>query len=130
MIAPITLEEITKVIKGIKNKAPGISLIRKPEVTNIPPTMIQCLINILNASLASGYFPQRFKTALLTLIPKAGKPPNRPENFRPISLLEIPGKIFERILNTRLQSHLENSQLLNIWIQTVKANFYSNSHCV
>lgn len=57
LIAPITLEEITKVIKYTKNKAPGISQIRKPKITNIPPIMIQRLINTFNVSLASGYFP-------------------------------------------------------------------------
>ncbi|XP_042880256.1 uncharacterized protein LOC122258401 [Penaeus japonicus] len=113
LTAPFTINDINKVIRSMKNKAPGISQIRKTDITNLPPIMIQRLLSICNAALASGYFPSRFKTALVTLIPKAGKPPNRPENFRPISLLEIPGKILERLINNRLQSHLENNNLLN-----------------
>lgn len=75
--------------------------------------MIQRLKLIFNTSLASGYFPAKFKTALITLIPKAGKTPNRPENFRPISLLEIPGKLPEKIINKRPLCYLENNNLLN-----------------
>lgn len=58
-------------------------------------------------------FP-KIQTAVLTLISKAGKPSNNPENFRPISLLEIPEKIFQRILSIRLRSYLEDNQLLHI----------------
>lgn len=114
LLAALTMEEFIKVIRCIKNKTPGISQIRKLVITNIPPIIIHRLNDIFNASLASGYFPQRFKSALLTLIPKAGKPPNRLENFRLISFLEILGKILERILSTRLRSYLEENQLLNV----------------
>lgn len=67
--------------------------------------MIWCLIPLYTASLFSGYFPNNFKTALITVIPKAAKPPNRLENIRPISLLEIPGKFFEKVINNFLKTH-------------------------
>lgn len=95
MISLISTEAVTHEIKRIKIKATGLSQIKKAELLQIPPNMIQRLTAIYNASLDCGYFPKRFKTAIITLIPKAGKRPNKPENFRPISLLEIPGKIFE-----------------------------------
>lgn len=49
----------------------------------------------------------------MRLIPKSGKNPHLPINYRPISLLEVPGKIFERIINCRLRCHLEDNQLHN-----------------
>ena len=96
LIAPITEADVLRIISKMKNKAPGISKIKKPEMVNLPPRMVERLTNIFNASLACGYFPRVFKAAVITLIPKAGKPPNRPENFRPISLLEVPGKVFRK----------------------------------
>lgn len=117
LISPISVEDVTNGIKHIKNEAPGLSQIRKTELLQLPPIMIHRLASIYNASLASGYFPKRFKTAVIVLIPKAGKPPNKPENFRPISLLEIPGKIFKRIINKRLKAHLEGNNLLNDRVQ-------------
>lgn len=44
----------------------------------------------------------------MRMIPKAGKPPTLPESFRPISLLEVPGKLLERIIISRLRLHLED----------------------
>ena len=113
IITPITEADVLRIISKMKNKSPGSSKIRKPEMVNLPPVMVSRLVHIFNASLACGYFPQVFKAAILTLIPKAGKPPNRPENFRPISLLEVPGKIFEKVINLRLRTHLETNSLLN-----------------
>lgn len=112
LISPITTDETVNVIIRIKNKSPGTNQIIKTDLTNLPLMMIQRLTAIFNASLTCGYFPKKFKQALITLIPKAGKP-NRPENFRPISLLNIPGKILEKIINNRLKAHLENNLLLN-----------------
>lgn len=49
----------------------------------------------------------------LNLIPKGGKNPHNPANYRPISPLEVPGKIFERIINHRLRTFLEDSDIHN-----------------
>jgi hypothetical protein len=46
------------------------------------------------------------------MIPKPGKSPNDPKSYRPISLLNITGKIFERILTNRLNFLLESHNLL------------------
>lgn len=45
-------EEITNKIKHIKNKAPGLSQIKKPELTNLSLSLIRRLTTIFNASLA------------------------------------------------------------------------------
>ena len=42
---------------------------------------------------------------------KEGKSPIEHINYRPISLLNIPGKIFEKILNNRIIQHLEMNNL-------------------
>ena len=44
--------------------------------------------------------------AKLTLIPKPGRPPDSPSAFRPICLLDEAGKLFERIVASRLAEHL------------------------
>ncbi len=39
-----------------------------------------------------------FKEAIIKFIPKKDKSPLNPINYRPISLLEVTGKIFERLI--------------------------------
>ena len=75
--------------------------------------MIQNLAIIFNASLAIGYYPQQFKNSIMIFIPKEGKSPIEHINYRPISLLNIPGKILEKIFNNRILQHLEMNNLQN-----------------
>ena len=63
--------------------------------------------------MASGYFPKKFKSAILKLIPKEGKDPTQPQNYRPIALLDNIGKLFEKIINTRIRNFLEENNLYN-----------------
>ena len=75
--------------------------------------MIKNLQYIFNHSLSSGYFPKIFKHAIMIFLPKANKTPYEHTNYRPISLLEVPGKIFEKLLNRRLLEQIENNRLHN-----------------
>ena len=45
------------------------------------------------------------------MIPKPGKDPHNPFSYRPISLLNITGKIFEKILTNRLKDFLETAAI-------------------
>ena len=109
----ITTKEIKNVIKSFKQRAPGEDTLTKYHLERVPPNMIKNLTTIFNASLAIGYYPQQYKNSLMIFIPKVGKSPVDHINYRPISLLNIPGKIFEKIINNRLIQHLEINNLQN-----------------
>ena len=47
----------------------------------------------------------------MRMIVKSGKDPSLPDSYRPISLLETPGKLLERIITRRLRDHLEMEHL-------------------
>ena len=108
----ITKEEMKAVIKSFKNNTPGESNINKIIIKNIPERAITLLQKIFNHSLSLGYFPKKFKTALIKLIPKANSDSKDPKNYRPISLLEVPGKILEKIVNKRLRDFLERNNII------------------
>jgi hypothetical protein len=62
--------------------------------------------------LLKGYFPAQQKVAQIILILKPGKPPNKLTSYRPISLLPIVSKVFEKILLKRLLTMVENNRLI------------------
>ena len=57
-------------------------------------------------------FPEQWKEALAIPIPKTGDP-KKADNYRPISLLPLPGKILEKLLHTQLSFYLEDHNLLS-----------------
>jgi hypothetical protein len=55
--------------------------------------------------------PDAWKMAEVIMIPKQGKPPNEVASYRPISLLQIISKLFEKLLLKRLKPLIESKNL-------------------
>ena len=69
-------------------------------------------IKIINLILTSGSIPDSWKIATVTPLPKSGDMTNV-SNYRPISVLPVPGKIFERLMHTHLSSHIQTNEILS-----------------
>lgn len=109
----ITERELLHNLRKFKEKTPGLSGITKNVLINLPEKGINILLEIFNASLSAGYFPDDLKKTKMIFIPKEGKDNKEIINYRPISLLEVTGKLLEKILNARLLKYLENNNKLN-----------------
>ncbi|XP_064120181.1 uncharacterized protein LOC135224785 [Macrobrachium nipponense] len=112
-IKPIQLQDIIKIINNFKNKAPGHSRVNKIIIKHLPNSMLVFLRVIFNETISMGYWPDFFKKALLPFVGKKGKDLTTVSNYRPISLLEIPGKILEKIIQIRFNEFLEDNLLTN-----------------
>lgn len=110
----ITERELLHCLRKFKEKTPGLTGITRNVLLNLPQMGIDKLLHIYNASLSAGYFPDDLKKTKMIFIPKEGKDKKDIINYRPISLLEITGKLFEKILNNRLLTFLENHNILNV----------------
>jgi retron-type reverse transcriptase len=62
--------------------------------------------------LHTGYFPDQWKVAQVILIPKPGKPPEDPKSYRPISLLPVLSKVFEKLFLARLRPLLDENNVI------------------
>lgn len=107
-IPKITFEELDSIIKYLPNKAPGPDCFTSEIVKRCFQYIPSFLINLYNACLTARVFPTRWKEANVVFIPKPGKTPNNPTSLRPICLIPIFGKIYERVLLNRLNHHLNN----------------------
>jgi hypothetical protein len=67
---------------------------------------------VFNAVLRRQYFPPVWKQAHVLPILKPGKDPTQPSSYRPISLLHTVGKLFEKILLTRVLREVKERGLL------------------
>ena len=113
LTTPFEEEDVKRLLQRTRRRAPGASGISWAMARHLPPRIISSLTRVYNACLATGYFPLAFKSATTILIPKPGKDPHLPGNYRPISLLELIGKTFEKLINARLRLHLDGGNFLS-----------------
>jgi hypothetical protein len=69
-------------------------------------------VAILNAALLAQYFPPVWKHARVISILKPGEDPSLPSSYRPISLPDTIGKLFEKILLSTILSDVSGRGLL------------------
>jgi Reverse transcriptase (RNA-dependent DNA polymerase)/Endonuclease-reverse transcriptase len=103
-----TPNQVKEVIeRSPPKKAPGYDLIVQPLLKALPKKGLVMLTQIFNAILRTTHFPSKWKHANITMIHKPGKSKSDPKNYRPISLLPLFSKIFERLLLEQLNKNLE-----------------------
>lgn len=112
IFATVTYSEIKKVISGLKSK-------RSQDLWSISPVLLKSLssvigplTDIVNDCLKNGTFPDSLKIAKVIPLHKKGCH-NNVENYRPISILPVFSKVFEKILEKRLLKFFTENELLN-----------------
>jgi hypothetical protein len=113
LLVEVLPDEVEAHIRQLKSKmAPGPDELKAPIFKNLPRIAIVALTVIFNNCMRAHHFPPAWKHPTTVMIPKPGKDPTNPLSYRPISLLNIAGKVFEKILSTRLKNFLEINNLL------------------
>ena len=93
-------------------KTTGYDLITGQILKQLPRKTTPLLTLLFNRLLTLSYFLVLWKYAEIIMIPKPGKPPHEPNSYRPISLLPITGKLFERLFLKRISKEHDLSTLL------------------
>ena len=106
VLTPVSEEEVAKVIQRLKTK-------RTCDVNGMSTWLLkQCyrhmlkpLTHLINSSFQSGEFPTQLKTSKIIPIHKKDDP-CLASNYRPIAILPVFSKVFEKLFYERLANFL------------------------
>ena len=80
------------------------------------------------SSIQIGYIPTAWKLATLRMLLKPDKLPSLTTSYRPISLMNSIMKLFERVIEQRLRSYLEDIGFINKYQSGFRQNKSTDDH--
>ena len=114
LVDDVDVQTLIKLVKFLKRgKAPGPNSIHNEVIRLSTTSLYHHLARSCTSSIQLGYIPTAWKIATLHMLLKPDKPPSLTISYRPISLISSIMKLFERVIEQRLRSHLEHIGLIN-----------------
>ena len=115
LAADIDSDTLITIIKFLKRgKAPGPDNIHNEVLRLGTTSLLHHLARLFTSSIQIGYIPTASKLATLRMLLKRDKLPSLTTSYRPISLMSSIMKLFERVIEQRLRSYLEDISFINI----------------
>jgi len=106
-----TEDEILKILSTIKSEAVGADGMGIKMLSLCCPFIVKYLCHIFNTCLLSNVFPACWKESYVIPIPKCANV-NDFSDLRPITILPLVSKIFEKIVANQLSQHLQEFDIL------------------
>ena len=111
-IKPPSQQEIILTLKEMsQHKSSGMKDLSTPFVSCAMDILIKEFEHLYKQVIEQGIFPDDWKIATVTPIPKVSKPKTCNE-LRPISILPLPGRVLENIINKQMKDFLEEAKYL------------------
>ena len=105
--------DVCNILSKLKNsKATGMHLIPNNIPKSIKEIIVNSQSNVFNASILTKIFPHDFKIVRVTPIFK-GSETEDIRNYRPISILALVARLFEKLLYKQLYDFLSKNETLN-----------------
>ena len=105
-------DELLKIISKSKSTSCELDPIPTPLLKECIAVLLPVLLDIINSSLSSGVFPSSMKHALVRpLLKKSTLEPELFQNYRPVSNLSFLSKVLEKVVSSRLLTHMANQHL-------------------
>ena len=106
----VTPKMVKKAISELDlSKAKGPDGIPVVVLKNCEPELSSILAKLFNLCLKESCFPDCWKVSYTVPAFKKDGERSNPKDYRPISLLSVVSKVFERLINDRLVLHLEKA---------------------
>lgn len=108
LVGRVTENEVLNALQHTKSaKAAGVDEILPEFLKNMGEKGVTWLAKLFTSIITLGQIPKKWKESKIIAIQKQGKSGENPGDYRPISLLCVAYKIFERVLLGRLDPLLE-----------------------
>ena len=112
VFSPISPQQLAKAINKFKiSKSFGLDLISSYFLKLGMPILASPLSQIFNLSTSQGIFPDGWKIARVPPVHKSG-PTDDQSNYRPISVLPVVARLFEKLVFDQMYSFLNENKLL------------------
>ena len=103
----ISRKEVTEVVKQLHSgKAPGVDEIRPEMLKSLGVEGLSWLIRLFNIAWKSGAVPREWQTGVVVPLFKKGDQ-RVCANYRGITLLSLPGKVYAKVLERRVRPIVE-----------------------
>jgi len=125
-----TEKVVLKFLQDIEpSKSPGIDNVNGKFLKDGSSLLANPITKLFNLSIKLSKFPELCKIAKLKPLHKKG---NRlkPENYRPISLLPLISKIFEKIIHKQTQLYLDENNILYKFQSGFRKNYSTDTNLV
>jgi len=109
-IYPASEEELLRIINKLKNTSAGHDDLSVKALKAAMESLLTPLTHLCNLSLQTGEIPGQLKIAKITPIYKSGDK-DCFSNYRPISVLPVISKIFEKLMYNRLIEYIEQNEI-------------------
>ena len=114
LVDMIDVTEVAAALRLVKGRsAPGQDEIPYAVLKKVPDCTLSDLAKLYTACLTFGYFPKAWKSAIGVMLPKPDKDAKIVTNYRPISLLNTMGKLFEKVIVRRMHAHFRETKFFN-----------------
>ena len=107
------LHVLSQLNKLCERKATGLDSVSASLLRECSDLISESLTLIFNQSIDTGIFPDEWKSARITPLFKKAGSRSDPSNYRPISIIPVVAKVFERIVYDQLYHYLNENDLLS-----------------
>ena len=110
-LEPVVIQEIITIFNNIKTNAAGTDHISKNMIKYKYHTLANHIIHIINCSFSEGVVPKELKIAKVNPFFKSGDK-DILGNYRPVAILPLFSKVWEKLFYDRLLKFLTNNNVL------------------
>ena len=111
---PFTKKEFMEGVSGLaNNKATSFDRISNELIKTAKPIIAEPVLKLFNSILSNSIYPSQWKIDILSPIHKSGEKSD-PHNFRGVAVSSCLGKLFNKLLQKRLEKYCKEKNMISL----------------